>query len=241
MQMAQQSPLSKSLSVANSAATPLTLANPFQGTPASTPNTFADRSRLPGRLFANLERLRAAGPGRFHGHDRHLPGHQGHARHADFPAQHPPRRRREPLPGLPSGFQYVSSNGNSTRESGTVQLRRRLHSGIAASAQYTYSHSLDDAALGGRGGGQLIAQDWLNLSAERGPSNFDQRRPGQRYRPVPRRMGVQHCCAGGRRGAEGLDLPTTLSLAPAPDRSIFQPYAAPAHRRPSAARQPTFR
>ena len=40
-QMAQQSPLSKSLSVANSAANPLTLANGFNATPGITPNTFA--------------------------------------------------------------------------------------------------------------------------------------------------------------------------------------------------------
>ena len=40
-QMAQQSPLSKSLSVANSPANPLTLANGFIATPGITPNTFA--------------------------------------------------------------------------------------------------------------------------------------------------------------------------------------------------------
>src|SRR5205807_1825914 len=35
---------------------------------------------------------------------------------------------------------------------------------------------IDDAALGGRGGGgSLVAQNWLNLAAERGLSNFDQR------------------------------------------------------------------
>jgi hypothetical protein len=49
-----------------------------------------------------------------------------------------------------------------------------MHNGFAASAQYTFSHSFDDAALGG-GGSSLMAQNWLNLSAERGPSNFDQR------------------------------------------------------------------
>ena len=46
--------------------------------------------------------------------------------------------------------------------------------------------SFDDAVLGGRGQGPtMIAQDWLHLNAERGPSNFDQRhqvtiRPGTR-------------------------------------------------------------
>ena len=120
-----------------------------------------------------------------------------------------------PCPACPSGFVYVTSNGNSTRESGTLQLRRRLHSGIAASAQYTYSHSLDDAALGGRGGGQLIAQDWLNLSAERGPSNFDQRHLASVTAQYTSGMGL----AGGTllrgwKGAalKGWTLQTTVTL-----------------------------
>jgi hypothetical protein len=39
---------------------------------------------------------------------------------------------------------------------------------------YTYSKSIDDAGLGGGSGG-LVAQNWLDLSAERGLSTFDQR------------------------------------------------------------------
>jgi len=71
---------------------------------------------------------------------------------------------------------YMTSNGNSTRESGQLQLRRRLHNGLTATAQYTYARSYDNAALGGRGQvSSVIAQNWLDLSAERGPSNFDQR------------------------------------------------------------------
>jgi hypothetical protein len=55
-------------------------------------------------------------------------------------------------------------------------LRRRLHNGITASAQYTLSKSIDDASLGGRGqGGSVLAQNWLDLSAERALSPFDQR------------------------------------------------------------------
>src|SRR5260370_34463989 len=41
LQMAQQAPLSKSLSVENSPACPLTLANGFNACPSTTPNTFA--------------------------------------------------------------------------------------------------------------------------------------------------------------------------------------------------------
>jgi hypothetical protein len=82
-----------------------------------------------------------------------------------------------PCPSCPSGFIYMTSNGNSTREAGTLQLRRRLHSGFTATMQYTFSKSIDDAALGGRGqaSAAVIAQDWLNLSNERSLSSFDQR------------------------------------------------------------------
>jgi hypothetical protein len=70
----------------------------------------------------------------------------------------------------------MTSNGNSTREAGIVQLRRRMHNGFTGSVQYTYSRSFDDAAgLGGRAGSSGVAQNWLDLSAERGPSSFDQR------------------------------------------------------------------
>ena len=88
----------------------------------------------------------------------------------------------------------MTSNGNSTREAGQIQLRRRLHSGFTASLQYTFSKSIDDdAVLGGQGASAstpdtplgagaassvrnlLIAQNWLDLSAERGLSTFDQR------------------------------------------------------------------
>jgi hypothetical protein len=70
----------------------------------------------------------------------------------------------------------MTSNGNSTRESGQIQVRRRLHNGLAVIGQYTLSKSIDDSALGGRGqGGSVVAQNWLDLSAERGLSNFDQR------------------------------------------------------------------
>jgi hypothetical protein len=86
-----------------------------------------------------------------------------------------------------SGYIYQTSNGNSTREAGSLLLRRRLRSGFAASALYTFSKSLDDdSVLGGQGPNPVgatsqitaaasIAQNWLNLSGERGLSTFDQR------------------------------------------------------------------
>jgi hypothetical protein len=82
----------------------------------------------------------------------------------------------------PSGFIYLSSNGNSSREAGQIQLRRRLRSGFTASVQYTYAKALDDAPLMAGGqvvtvnqGGASIAQNWQDLRAERARSSFDQR------------------------------------------------------------------
>jgi len=81
-----------------------------------------------------------------------------------------------PCPACPAGYVYLTSNGNSTRHAGQMQLQRRFHNGLGASLQYTFSKAIDDAALGGKGqGGAVIAQNWLDLRAERGLSPFDQR------------------------------------------------------------------
>ena len=90
-------------------------------------------------------------------------------------------------PNCPSNFTYRLSGGNSTRQSGQLQLRRRLKNGFTATLNYTWSKSIDDdAVLGGQGyvsggggaassGSAAIAQNWLDLRAERGLSTFDQR------------------------------------------------------------------
>ena len=72
----------------------------------------------------------------------------------------------------------MTSNGNSTRESGQFQLRRRLHNGFTASAAVHFlegDRRLPRWAAKGPGRAIVIAQNWLDLSAERGLSNFDQR------------------------------------------------------------------
>jgi hypothetical protein len=98
-----------------------------------------------------------------------------------------------PCPACPLGFEYRTSGGDSTRQSGQLQLRRRLRAGFTASLLYTYSKSIDDDSfLGGQGhvtaasqsgnSGESapsapasVAQNWLNLQAERALSTFDQR------------------------------------------------------------------
>ena len=187
LQMAQQSPLSTSLSVQNSAACPQTLASGFNLCSSVLANTFAVdpnfrvgyaqtwqlavQSDLPFAMQMTATYLGIKGT---RGVQEYLPN-------------------TNPIgaPNLcslcPVGFVYRASNGNSTREAGSIQLRRRLRSGFTASLQYTYSKSMDDdSVLGGQGPvapgaaaqnlpNPMIAQNWLNLSAERGLSTFDQR------------------------------------------------------------------
>jgi hypothetical protein len=193
LQMAQQSPLSKSLSVQNSASCPLTLASGFNVCAEITPDTFAIdpnfrvgyahtwnlsiQRDLPGALQANITYL----------------GLKGSRGVQEFLPNTYPIGAADPCPSCPSGFAYRTSGGDSTRESGQLQLRRRLRSGFTATALYTYSKSLDDDAfLGGQGyvsttqqnqnltqiappATAAIAQNWRNLEAERALSTFDQR------------------------------------------------------------------
>ncbi len=82
-----------------------------------------------------------------------------------------------PCPSCPAGFVYLTSGGESNRESGQVQIRRRLRNGLTATIQYALSKAMDDAGAftGVSLSGSAIAQDWRHLDGEWGPSNFDQR------------------------------------------------------------------
>jgi hypothetical protein len=175
IQMAQQSPLSTSLSVQNTPANPLTLANGFVTT-GTTPNTFAiDPNFRVGYVQSWQLSVQRDLPAALQMTAIYL-GSKG----THLPQEYVPNTF--PSTSIsPSGYVYLSSGGNSIRNAGQIQLRRRLRNGFTASAQYTYSKSLDNAPLMSGGvvtanqGGTSIAQNWLDLRAERGPSNFDQR------------------------------------------------------------------
>jgi hypothetical protein len=176
--MAQQSPLSKTLQAVNSTATPLTLANGFYAPPNVTTNTIAlDPNFKIG--YAQVWNLSV---------QRDLPfslvmqatytGTKGtHELQAFVPNSYPVGATN-PCPNCPSSYTYYTSNGNQTRQAGTLQLRRRMHNGFTASLIYTYAKSIDDAATLGGGTG-APAQNWLNLEGERGRSSFDQRHNAQ--------------------------------------------------------------
>jgi Carboxypeptidase regulatory-like domain len=193
--MAQQAPLSTSLNVSNSATCPLTLANGFRNCSGVTADNFAIDPNL--RVgYAQNWQLSA---------QTDLPwalvmtatymGSKGTHGMQEFYPNTYPIGAANPCPSCPSGFVYRTSGGNSEREAGQFQLRRRLRSGFAATVQYTFAKAIDnDAQVGALGhvavttadhlgvssgsssGGQpLIAQNWLNLRAERSRSSFDQR------------------------------------------------------------------
>jgi len=176
--LAQQPPLSTTLSVDNTAAHPLTLANGFVAPPAATLNTFAVDPDLRIGYAHNWQLLV----------QRDLPasltitatylGTKGSHLLQEFLPNTYPIDSVNPCPSCPSGFVYLTSNGSSRRDAGQLLLRRRLRNGFTASIQYTLSKATDDAAAAFTGAsvnGAAIAQDWLNLDAENAPSNFDQR------------------------------------------------------------------
>jgi hypothetical protein len=175
-QMAQQSPLSKSLKVQNSLTTPLTLANGFIGSPNITANTFAIDPNFRVGYAQNWQvSVQRDLPSALQMVATYL-GIKGTRAQQQFLPNTFPTGALSPCPTCPSGYAYLTSNGNSIRHAGLFQLRRRLRSGFTAELQYTFAKSIDNAALGGRGqGGNLTAQDWLNLRGERSLSNFDQR------------------------------------------------------------------
>jgi hypothetical protein len=77
------------------------------------------------------------------------------------------------VPGV-QPFLLETSLGNSILHAGSIRVRKRLQGGIAVSASYTFSKSIDDASSIG-GGAVVVAQNAADLAAERGLSSFDQR------------------------------------------------------------------
>ena len=173
-QMAQQSPLSYSVTQQNSLTNPYTLANAFL-TPAinAVPQTYAlDPNFKIGYLHywqASIQQNLSSSiilTLTYHGNEgthqlqEFLPN--------TFPAG-------SPASPYPSGYVYITSNGNSNYNAGSVQLQRRFRSGFSWNGMYTFSKALDDAeGLGGRGGpGATYAQNWLDLTADRSLSSFN--------------------------------------------------------------------
>lgn len=71
-------------------------------------------------------------------------------------------------------FLFESSDGSSILHAGSIRVRKRMRHGFSFGGTYTYSKSIDNASSIG-GTAVVVAQNDLDLAAERGLSSFDQR------------------------------------------------------------------
>ena len=173
-QMAQQAPLSYSVTQPNSVANPFTLANAFL-TPAisATPQTYAID---PNFRIGYLHYWQASVQQNLSSSiilTLTYQGNKGTRQVQEFlPNTYPAGAPASPYP---AGYVYVTSNGNSNYNAASVQLQRRFRSGFSWNGMYTFSKAIDDAqGVGGRVGlGSAYAQNWLDLSAERSLSSFN--------------------------------------------------------------------
>ncbi|HEY1496889.1 MAG TPA: TonB-dependent receptor, partial [Candidatus Solibacter sp.] len=159
--MAQQPPYAQSFSVANSPLNPLTIQNGFVVPVGnSLTNTYAvDPNYLIG--YAQMWQIAIQND---LGHSLvgtiTYNGTKGtHLDQTILPNSAPSGAKAN---GLPSGYLYEQSNGNSIYQGVSAQLQRRFRNGISANAVYTYSKAIDNA---------VQAQNYLDTSAERARSN----------------------------------------------------------------------
>ncbi|MBZ5619212.1 MAG: carboxypeptidase regulatory-like domain-containing protein [Acidobacteriia bacterium] len=173
--MAQQPPFAQSLSVSSSAASPLSIQDGFLSASGQTLlSTYAiDPSYRVGYAQTWTLSVQHDLPLSFFATAGYL-GTKGTRLDQQFlPNSVAPGATES---SLAHNYIYEASNGNSIYHAAQFQLNRRFHSGIMARASYQFSKSIDNAGTGGRGQGNTpVAQDWLDLSAERGLSSFDAR------------------------------------------------------------------
>ncbi len=90
------------------------------------------------------------------------------------PNQGPPGTLEHYVSSTITGYTYDESNGDSSFNALQTQLTERFRRGISFTAFYQLAKSIDDSSTFG-GAGNTVAQNWQDLSAERGLSSFDRR------------------------------------------------------------------
>lgn len=174
--LAQQPPFAVSNNLNTSLTNPLTLADGFVSTaPGDVTNTFAvDRHyRTPYAQTWSLTIQRELGSGFFI--EAGYLGTKGTRLDAlTVPNQGPPGALNPGGKRELSRFTYDSSSGNSIFHALTIRATQRFRRGFSMGANYRFSKSIDDSSTFG-GAGNTVAQNWLDLAAERGLSSFDRR------------------------------------------------------------------
>lgn len=176
--LAQQPPFATASNVTTSVGSVLHLADGFQsGTPQEVTNTFAvdPHYRTPYAQTWNLS-IQHELPKGFFVEVGYLGTKGTRLDVRDLPNEGPPGSSlgQKYQLGDAVGFTYDSSVGDSTYNALQVRAQQRLRRGVSMIATYTFSKSIDDSSTFG-GVGNTVAQNWLDLAAERGLSSFDRR------------------------------------------------------------------
>ncbi len=173
--LANQPPFATSLSANTSVEQPLTIAQGFAvATPSEITNNFAVarnyRTPYAGTWNATIQRDLGRG---FFVELGYL-GTKGTGLDVRIvPNQQPPGSVVQTTQvGRALAFIYDESVGNSIFEAGHFRLIRRFNHGLSINAFYQYAKSIDDSSTFG-GAGNTTAQNWQDISAERGLSSFD--------------------------------------------------------------------
>jgi hypothetical protein len=164
--LAQQPPFARTFSVQHGAGTPLTLASPFpESLPAMAHTVAIDPRYRAGFLHSWQVTVQRELPGALTMTAGYFGDRGTHLMHAFVPDE--------------ATFAYITSGGRSDRHAGTLTVRRRLHNGFTAGVEYTLSTATDNASTFSNRSiipsALVLAENWRNLAAERGPSSFDQR------------------------------------------------------------------
>lgn len=180
--LAQQPPFARAISVQHSAETPLTLANPF---PDALPNLAHTVAIDPRYRAGSVHSWQVTA-------QRELPG--GLTMSAGYFGDRGTHLMQAFVPDEAT-YVFIASGGRSDRHAGTVTLRRRLHNGFSAGVEYTISKASDNASTFGNRSispsSLVLAENWRDLAAERGPSPFDQRHRVEAQAQFVTRFGVR--------------------------------------------------
>jgi carboxypeptidase family protein len=174
LRLAQQPPFAVSNSVNTSPQDVLTLATGFLAvSPQDVTNTYAidKRYRTPYAQTWNVSVQHDLGKGFFV--ELGYLGTKGTRLDVQtLPNEGPGGLANRHQLGNAVGFTYDQSIGNSIYHAAQLRVTRRFNRGISMQAFYSFSKSIDDSSSFG-GAGNTVAQNWLDLAAERGLSSFD--------------------------------------------------------------------
>jgi trimeric autotransporter adhesin len=179
--LSAQPPFAQSTTVDTSVLNPLTLAEGLTVTPDGKTilNTFAVNRNYQ-TMYAQTWNVgfQFQLPAQLVGEVNYLGTKGTHLDIQEIPNQAPPgailTAEQRLLISNATGFIYDTPDGNSIYHALQTRLTRRFRRNISFNLQYNFSKAIDDSSTLG-GVGNTVAQNFNDLSAERGLSSFDRR------------------------------------------------------------------